>query len=66
MKVKFVTDAMIIVDGSPEVMFEQGDLQDLTPESAQRWIRRGVAVEVAESDAGELPAAKRKTAKASG
>lgn len=56
MKVRFVKPAVIIVDGVPQTMFNEGDVQDLNPASAERWRRRGVAVDLAEESVAQ-PAA---------
>lgn len=45
MKMKFLKPAVILVDGVPQTMFSEGDVQDLNPDSAERWRRRGVAVD---------------------
>lgn len=58
MKIKFISDAVITVEGKPQTLFEQNDVQDLNPNSAQRWIRRGVAVEYTEPKVSKKRAAK--------
>lgn len=43
MKVKFKSDAIAVLEKGPTTLFAAGDVQDLNPASAERWIRRGVA-----------------------
>ena len=47
MKVKFLSDALVTTEVGQEQLFAAGDVQDLNACSAERWIRRGVAEEVA-------------------
>lgn len=44
MKVKFIKDAVIHVDGLPQTMFAAESEVDLPDASAERWRRRGVAI----------------------
>jgi hypothetical protein len=50
MKVKFIKDAVIHVDGLPKTMFDTGAEVELPDASGDRWLRRGVAVLL-----GDLP-----------
>lgn len=61
MKIKFTADAVAILEKGPEKLFEQGDIQDIPTASADRWIRRGIAVAF---DGEEKPAAKKVSKKA--
>jgi hypothetical protein len=45
MRVTFITDACVRVEGQLERLFKIGDIEELSDASAQRWIRRNVAVE---------------------
>lgn len=58
MKIKFISDAVVMVEGKPQTLFSQNDVQDLNPNSAQRWLRRGVAVEHSEPKVSKKRAAK--------
>lgn len=62
MKIKFTKDAVATLCEVPEVVFPSGAIEDLAPASADRWIRRGVAVEV--SDETPKPAKKASKKKA--
>jgi hypothetical protein len=67
MKVKFLQDRRYgrRMGGQPsdagEVQsFEKGKIYDLSPDHAERWIRRGAAVEVSASDPVPPPSKKGK------
>ncbi len=55
MKVKFIEDGNVTVEGEVKTLFKKGRTVDLNPASAARWIRRNVAVdaEVAKAEAAE-------------
>ena len=53
MKIKFVTDAIVHVEGIPKTLFSTGDIQELNDASADRWLRRGVAKLVPEKKAAK-------------
>jgi hypothetical protein len=60
-RVRFVSDANAILESGPQTLFNTGDVQDLNPASADRWIRRGVAVDDPDGKVGK---AAKKAAKA--
>lgn len=62
MKVKFVSDALARTEVGTEKLFSAGDIQDLNDASAERWIRRGIAVATSESSAPN-PVAKKASKK---
>ena len=65
MKIKFTQDAVATLREVPEVVFQSGAIEDLAPASADRWIRRGVAVEVSDETPKKVTkkAAKKKASK---
>lgn len=60
MFVKFLQDAEAITEKGSEILFQAGQESELSEASAERWIRRGIAV-IAEKKA---PRKKRTTKKA--
>jgi len=64
MRVTFLEDAKIKVEGQTEVVFREGATEDLAVASALRWIRRGVAAEaVVEPTPKKATSRKKSTAK---
>ena len=59
MKVEFVSDATVMVEGKSETLFSTGDIQELNGASAERWIRRGVAVQATNKPASKKTAKKK-------
>lgn len=59
MKVKFVSDAVAITEKGAETLFSTGDVQDLNSASADRWIRRGIAVVHSGPSAEPAPTSKK-------
>ena len=61
MRLRFIDNATIRVNGELTTLFQKGAVEELNVHSAGRWIRRGVAVE---AGADEKPVkAKKKRAK---
>lgn len=52
-KIKFTETQTVKFDGRPDLVYEAGKEYELRDDRANRWLRRGVAVEV-----GAAPAAK--------
>ena len=61
-KVKFLRDENVEAQGKVVDKFKDGRTYELSPESAERWIRRGAAEPVADK-ASKNSASKKKTSK---